>query len=497
MPDATATTEPKQAPPDVKIDDVGPALKRLTITISSEAISQKLEESIGALAREATLPGFRRGKVPRKLLEKRFGTSVQDETRNKLIADAYAQAIEHHGIQPVGEPEPTQPPESLKIEPGKPLTFAVDVEVVPVFELPDLTGIEIKKPLLEITPEHIEDRLRRQMLRMGSIVKIEEGFKEGDRLAGHVKVTKKGESEPFFQQDDAILVCPPEADGGRGPVLGVMVDGLAGLIASKRVGETLVIETVGPEGHEREDIRGAPLEITFRITAARRIEPAPIERLIEIFGAGTEESLRDQMRIALQHQRDQEQATAMREQVHRHLLENVALELPEKLSAAQAGRVLEGRRLELLERGVPPDDVERILAEIRGRSEAEARDQLKLFFLLHKLAVQSEVTVSEQEVNGRIAAIAVQNGQRPDVLKTELSRAGRLGEVARMVRDQKAADNVVAQAKVQEVDAQEWNRMIEERQAAAAGPADAKKAASGAKAAPRKGKSGAKTRKGK
>ncbi len=499
MPDTAATTEPTQAPPEVKIDDVGPALKRLTITISTEAISQKLEESIGTLAREATLPGFRRGKAPRKLLEKRFGTSVQDETKNKLIADAYARAIQHHGIQPVGEPEPAQPTESLKIEPGKPLTFAVDVEVVPEFELPDLSGIEIKEPLLEITAEHIDDRLRRQAVRQGSIVKIEEGFKEADRLAGHVKVTKKGETEPLYQQDDAIIVCPPEADGGRGPVLGLMVDGLAGMIASKRVGDTISIETIGPEVHERQDIRGAPLEITFRITAARRIEPATIERLVEIFGAGNEEDLRGQMSIALQHQRDQEQATAMREQVHRYLLDNVSVALPEKLTAAQASRALEGRRLELLERGLAPDDVEAILAEIRSRSEAEARDQLKLFFLLHKLAVQSGVTVSEQEINGRVAAIAVQNGQRPDVLKAELSRAGRLSEVARMVRDQKAADKVIAQARIKEVSADEWNRLIEQRQKAAApeSAAAGKAGKPAAKSAPRKSKPAAKPRKGK
>ncbi len=71
-----------EASADVKIEDVGPALKRLTITISPEVVTEKLEESIGTLRHEATVPGFRRGKVPRQLLERRFGTTVRNETKN-------------------------------------------------------------------------------------------------------------------------------------------------------------------------------------------------------------------------------------------------------------------------------------------------------------------------------------------------------------------------------------------------------------------------------
>ena len=143
MADATTTT-PDASGNDVQIEDVGPALKRLTITIPTDAVKEKIEESIGTMAQQASLPGFRRGKAPRRLLEKRFGHTVRDETKNRLIADAYARAIEDHGIKPVSEPEPTEPPDSLKLEEGKPLSFAVDVEVVPGFELPELEGIKLQ-----------------------------------------------------------------------------------------------------------------------------------------------------------------------------------------------------------------------------------------------------------------------------------------------------------------------------------------------------------------
>jgi len=460
MSESTAATEhSKDTSPDVKIEDVGPALKRLTITIPPEAVSEKLEESIGTLLHEATLPGFRRGKAPRKLLERKFGSSVRSETRNQLIADAYAKAIEEHDIHPVGEPEPTEPTDKLELEAGKPLSFAVEVEVVPEFELPELEGVAVKKPLLEITEEHILDRIQRQQVRLGEATGIAGNFQEGDRVLGQVTLSKEGEDKPLFDNEQAVIVCPGAEDGGKGPVLGLMIDGLADKLKNHAVGDTLTIEAVGPDGHERDDIRGAKLTITFRIIEAERPVLATIEKLLEIFDVESEEILREQMRMALQHQCDQEQSTAMREQVYKHLLDSVEMDLPEKLSAGQAARALEGHRLELLERGLAPDEVERQLAEMRGDSEAQARDRLKLFFVLRRLGEHFKVDVSEQEVNGRIATIAAQHGQRPDQLRAELARTGKINEVARMVFEQKAADRVIAKARIEEIPADQWNEI--------------------------------------
>ena len=460
MADATATPEPSDATsPGVEIEDVGPALKRLTITVAPEAVAEKLEDSIGALSSEATLPGFRRGKVPRRLLEKRFGSAVRNETKNQLIADAYAKAIEEHGIVPVGEPEPTKPTDDLRLEEGKPLTFAVDVEVVPEFELPAWEGIEIKKPLFEITDEHVEAELARQLRRVGTAARIDGDFQGGDRIAAHVAVTKAGETQPLFEQEQALIVYPAADEAGRGPVAGLMIEGLADLLEGQSVGETLTIETVGPEAHEREDLRGAKLSLAVRIIDAERPEPATVDKLVEAFGLGSEANLRDQIRLALENQRDQEQANAMREQVYRHLLDAVDFPLPEKLSAGQASRSLEGHRLELLERGLSLDEVEGKLAELRADSETQTRDRLKLFFLLRRLADELKIEVSDQEVNGRLAAIAAQHGQRPEQLRAELTRTGRLAEVARMIQERKAADRVIAKAKIEEISAEAWKRL--------------------------------------
>lgn len=476
MAETTAVSE--KVVQEVQVEDIGPARKRLTITVPPEAIQEKLEASMETLMAETAIPGFRKGRAPRSLMQRRFGSAVKQETRNQIVADAYAGAIEDKGIRPVGEPEPSTPLDELEIEEGKPLTFSVDVEVVPEFDLPSLDGIEIKKPSLEITEDHIQAEIKRQCLQMGEAHKIEGDFAEGDRLVGHATATRKGEDEPFFTHDEVLIVVPGEADGGRGQVLGLLIDGLADMIKDKKVGDNLTIETTVPEGHEREDIRGKDITIEIQIRHAERIEPAEVSQIVEHFGMGSEDVLREQIKLALEQRLHAEQANAMREQLYEHLLKSVDFDLPEKLSASQATRLLEQHRIELLYRGLTPEQVEDRLAEARAQSEKVARDRLKLFFVLHRLAEQFEIQVSEQEINGRIAEIAMQRGHRPEQLRNELAQSGRINEVAMQIRNHKTADRVIQQAKVEEIPAEEWRQIVQARQAEQKATAGAKAASS-------------------
>ena len=457
MADAPATADATtEVDVDVTIEDVGPARKRLTITIPPETISEKLEDSVDTLAASTALPGFRKGKAPRKLLERRFGAAVRKETKNQLLADAYAKAIEDKSIQAVGDPEPVTPADELELQEGKPLTFIVEIEVVPEFDLPNLQGIEIKKPEFEVTDDDIETELTRQRAMMGTTVKIEGDFVADDLIAGRVTVTKDGDAEPLIKDEFTIVAVPGDDDGGRGPILGIMIQGLADLLKGKRIGDTLTVPTTGPEAHEREEVRGAKLTIELRLTAAERIDPASIQQVVEAYGVGSEQNLKEQIRLAVQRRNEQDQASAMREQIYDYLLGAVDFELPQKLSEAQAARNLERHRIELLEQGLMPPQVEARLAEIRDDSETRTRDRLKLLFILRRLADHFQIEVSDQEINGRIASIAAHRGLRPDQVRAELTQMGRLSEVGHVIRQQKAADRVIAQAKVTDIPAADW-----------------------------------------
>jgi len=449
---------------EVKIEDLGSTKKRLEITVPADVIDQKIEDSMGVLAGQTSLPGFRKGRAPKALLERRFGSSVRTETKNQVIADAYASAIEEHEIKPVGEPEPVASLEDIELRAGEALTFSVDVEVVPEFELPALGGLEIKKPTMEIGDDQTELEIKRQCAQAGEVHPVKGDFEPGDRLRGPGSATKEGEDEPFFTHDEVDVLVPDDDDGKRGQVLGLLIDDLGDLLKGKKIDDEITIETVGPESHEMEDIRGKKLAITVDLREAHRLEPAPIETVLAQYGMESEDVLKEQIKLALEQRRDEEQRSAMRDQVYAQLLESVDFDLPEKLSERQVARTLERQRLEMMYRGgLSADEIESRLAEMRAETEAQGRRRLKLWFLLHRLGDLYEIKVEEQEINGRVAAIAAQRGERPDKLRTELMQSGAIREIASQLREHKAADRVIDEAKVIEVSAEEWNRDAREK----------------------------------
>lgn len=458
---AAATQEPKAHSNDVKIEDAGPARKRITITIPPEAIAEKLDESFETLHSESALPGFRKGRAPRKLIERKFGSAVRTETRNQLIADAYSEAIEENKIRPLGQPEPDEGMEDIEIEDGKPMTFSMEVEVVPAFDLPDFSAIEIKRPMVEVTDELIEQELQRQLRAFGDSEEIKGDFQSGDRLIGTADVYRNDEEEVFFHTDEGLIAYPDADSNGRGSVLGLLIDDLEKTLKKASVGDTLEFNTIGPDTHENEEVRGAKLRIVFTINTAERITPATVDHVVERFGMGTEDNLRQQVRMMLEQRVQNEQSQAMREQLYDVLDEKVQMELPENITAAQAARNIERYRMELLYRGMSVEEVEERLAEARADVDKQSQRQLKLNFILNRLAEEFDIEVTEYEVNGRIAQMASQRGERPAQLRAELERIGRLDMVRQQILEHKAADHAIARAKTIDISAEEWNKSRE------------------------------------
>jgi len=461
-----STAAPPAAPTseNIKIEDVGPARKRLTITVPAQMVSARLRESMGTLATQTALPGFRKGHVPAGLLQRKFGESVKNEAKNQLIAGAYASAIEHHSIKPLSDPEPVGDMEKITLEENQPLTFSVEIEVMPDFELPAVEGIEIKKPVMDVTAEHVDKELERQKLHLGTPHRVERDFEKGDRIGGTAKVWRDKEDEPFFTNDRVLIVHPGTGKDAPGQIFGLLIDDMGEALGGKAVGDTVTFAAKGPENYEREDVRGKSLRLEFSIKVAERVEPATTEKVVENYGLAYEAILREQIQLALEHRRDNEQASAMREQVGEALVEMVDFPLPEKISGAQVTRALERTRVELLGRGISPDEIEDRLAHVRTDSEAATKRRLKMFFLMNRFAEKLNITVNEQEINGRIALIASQRGMRPDKLKTELQQAGRTSELVGQIRDEKTGDKLVGLCKQVEVSAEDWNKTLQEKQ---------------------------------
>lgn len=459
----TQTTS--ERPNTVDISDVGPARKKIRIAIPAETVAEKLRDSLDTLSVEAELPGFRKGRAPRGLVERKFGQAVREEAKKQLVASAYTQAVEDHKLQVVGEPF-SDTLGDVKVEDGKPLEFEFEIEVMPAFDLPPLTGLEVKRPTLEVAEEMVAEEVRKLTINEGRL-ETRDTPEPGDYLTGHgiMRGMVEGAEKEHYNIKGAVVQVPPAEAKGKGMVLGIVVEDFAKQLGLPKPGETATIKVKGPEQHEIEAVRNADLTITFKVDRIDRIIPAEIQEVIERYGFETEDDLREAVRTRLRQRIMIQQQTVMRQQVASYLLSAVDVELPERLTAQQAARVMERQRLEMMYRGMEPDKIEERMAELRSASGEIAQRELKLFFVLTKAADQMDIGVTEAEINGRIAQMAAERGTRPETLRQELVQRGQVGGIYQQIREHKTFDAILGTANVVDVPAEEFNKLMADQAA--------------------------------
>lgn len=453
----TETTTESQH--NITIEDDGPSRKKLIIEIPAEAVDEKIAGSIDTVAAEAELPGFRKGRAPIRLVEKKFGELITREAKNELITSAYSGAVEANNLKVIGDPI-MDGIEDLEIERGKPLKFEIAVEVMPEFELPSLEGIKVFKPLLEVTDEQIDDELNKLQVNEGELEQRDEP-EPGDYLTGHGIMTGP-DGEEFYNIEGAVVRVPPPEDEGRGMILGIMVEDFAEQLGLPKPGETATVKVTGPQHHEREDLRGKDLTITFEVERIDRIIPAPMADVVAKLGYESEDEVREMFRTRLGQRVLINQQAAMRQQVAKHLLDNTEMELPERLTAAQAERILHRERVEMMYRGYDEMTIEKNIADLRNVSGERAARELKLSFILNKAGDELDVKVEEAEVNGRIAQMAAERGHRPDQLRQQLIESRQVGAIVQQIREHKTIDAILAKADTEEISPEEFEKKFAE-----------------------------------
>ena len=456
----------------MKITDAGPCLKKVSIEIPAETVAEQLGTSVDTLLTEAALPGFRKGHAPKRLIEKKFGSTIRKEAKNQLVGTAFSKAIEEHKLRVVGDAT-SEMIDKVQIEDGKPLAFEIEVEVVPEFEVPELDGIDVKKPTFEVTDDMVKQELDRLMLNEGKL-EPKEKTEHGDYLTGHA-VMKDSDHKTILDIHDAVVQIPTEDKKGKGMILGVVVDDFGEQFGLPHTGHKATIHTTGPEGHEDERVRGKKLTITFDVKRADQIIPATLDDVARRYGMENSEQVTEAIRQRIDQRLQVEQQSAMRSQVAKHLLDSVEIELPQRLTASQAGRNLERTRMELMYRGVDQQKIEEKIGDLRAASAASAARDLKLFFVLDRAAEKLDVKVSDAELNGRIAQIAISRGERPEKLRQELINRNQVGTVYQQVREHKTMDAILAKAKVTEMGVEEYNKIAGEENEKAKHKAGAKK----------------------
>jgi trigger factor len=441
----TETQSQETTPNVVKVEEIGPCRKKVTVEIPEEKIKSLLDEKYKELRRDAVLPGFRKGRAPLRLLEKRYGTDVRNQVKLQLLAESAEQALKDNKVDYLGDPDIQH--EAVSLPDSGPLVYSFEVEVRPEFDLPNLEGIEIRKPKIEITDKQIEEEIEAMQKRSGLWVPKDEPVEVGDQIVADVVLHVEGEEGQDKQDSIEIFVRDP------GFVAGVAVEGLAEQLKGAQRGQERSLTVDVPSTYFNERFRGKKVRIQIEVKEVKRLKPADLnEEFFGRFGVSSLDELKGRVRDYLETTSERQARSLMVDQVYAYLLNNVDFDLPAELAADQSLSILQRRYVNLLMQGVSKEEIEQQMDQLRASSDEQAKRELKLFFIMSKVADHFGVEVSEEEINGHIAAVAAQRGRRPEKMREELARDGSLAQFALQVREHKCIEKILEKAKIVETD---------------------------------------------
>jgi len=431
----------------VTIEEAGPCKKRVSVEIPEEAIKKAADEQYETLRKEALVPGFRKGRVPRRLLEKRFGKETSEQIKLKLLADASDSAIKDNELDTLREPDVDF--EKIELPDTGALKFDFEVEVRPEFELPELKGIAVEKKKLEVTAEQVDGELKQLQKYAGLWTPRKSGaaVELDDQIIADVVLKAEGAEEKEKLDNIEIPVRP------NGFVGGVPVEKLDELLVGAKADQTKKITVEVPKTYFREEYRGKKVDIEIAIKDIKWLKSAEMnEDFLKRFGVEDESQLREKLRDSLQNRLEQQVRGDMAEQIYKYMLDNTNFELPTDIVAEHSASLLQRQYVSLLQRGLAREQIEEHMEQLRAGSEQQAAEQLKTFFIMDKVADKLKVEVNEEEINGHIAQLAVQQGQRPERMREQMLRDGSLTQFRLQVRENKCITKLLESAKIKEVE---------------------------------------------
>jgi trigger factor len=443
-------TTPKNT---VKIEEAGPCKKKVIIEVPRETISKATDAQYETLRKEALVPGFRKGRAPRRLLEKRFGKDIGEQTKLKILADASESAVKDNKLDILREPEIDY--EKIELPADGPLKFEFEVEVRPEFELPKLEGIPVDKPKLVVTDGLVEREIEMLCKYAGTWTPKENGKVEpDDQVVADVMLNIEGQEQKV---DNTELYARP-----NGFVADVPVEKLDEIMIGAKGGDVKTTEVEVPKTFFREELRGKKVDIKITIKDIKWLKPAELNQdTISKCGVATEEELRKAIREKLQSRLEGQAKNDMAEQIYKYLLDSISFELPVGVIADQAVTMLRRQYINLMMQGIDREQIDKNIEQLKSSTEQQAKEQLKAFFIMDKVAEKLDIKTTDEEVNGHIAQLAIQKHVRPERMKEEMQRDGSLVQFTLQVREQKCITKLLELAKITEVEPKAEKHKVE------------------------------------
>jgi trigger factor len=436
--------EPERLNLDVKIDSPSACERHVTVTVSREDVDRYLDAAYSEMMATATVPGFRVGRAPRKLVESRFKDEIGEKIKGSLLMDSLSQISEEQSFTAISEPELKL--DAIEVPDDGPMVFEFDIEVRPEFDLPKWQGLKVERPMRDFTDADVADNLEQMLARYGQLVPFEGAAEAGDYVTANIRVTHDGKE--IAREEERVLRLRPTLS-----FLDGMLEGFAKLLAGTKAGDKKSGKVELTQDAPNEELRGKKVDVEFEILDVKKLKLPELtaDFLQEMGGFESEDKLREAIRANLQRQLEYEQQRKARQQITAELLKKADWELPPGLLKRQSVRELERAVMELRRAGFSEAEIRARQNELRQNSAGSTARALKEHFILERIAEEEKIEAEEGDFEKEIFLIAMQSGESPRRVRAQIEKRGLMDVLQNQIVERKVLERVQAEAKFKDL----------------------------------------------
>jgi trigger factor len=397
-------------------------------------VQQEWEKAYGRVQKRASLPGFRRGHVPRSLVKLHFADDVRREVAEHLIPDVYRRALTEARIDPVNEPDL----QDLTLEEGAPLSFTAVVEVKPTIALADYRGVDVQHAPAPVTDADVAETLERMREQHAQFNSVERAAATGDLVVVDYTLAPD-DHEPTRADGYHFLV-------GGGTVLPEIDAGVVGM----KAGEEREVSLRFADDHRMEALRGKAGTARLKLGEVKeKILPALDDEFAKALGEfDTLDAVRAEVRRQLEARREAESRQALEDKIVDALLARHEFGVPDAMVMRQVAHQVEHTRERLRRQGVDPAGIQWDYAKIVGELRPGAEKAVRRSLLLEAIAEKEEITASDADVDTEVEKFA-QASQRPaPAVRRMMEKSGDLDALQHGLRERKTLDLLIEHARV-------------------------------------------------
>ena len=431
---------------NVTLEHLAACKKLLRVEVETEEVDKTFDSITKGFQREASLPGFRPGKAPRDMVVKKYSKDIEEEVKRKLISDSYKKAVEDQKLEILGYPDI----EEIQFNRGQPLKFAATVETAPEFELPEYKGLPVNREAQSVTEEDVQRALEALQKPQATFKTVERTVQTGDIAVVNYTGTSDGKpltdlaptAKGLTEQKNFWVEVPTTS----------FIPGFAEQLMGAKAGDKRTVNVDFPADFVTLQLAGKRGVYEVEVVEVKeKAMPALDDAFAKGYGAESMEKLREGVRRDLQNELTFKQNKDARNQLVRSLLNRVTFELPESAVAQQTKRVVYDLVQENAKRGISRQVIEQEKDKIYSAANQIGAEQVKVSFLLRKIAEKEDVKVSQQEIAQRIGQLAAMYQIPAEKFAKDLQKRNGLIEIFDQIMNEKVLDLLQQNARIQEV----------------------------------------------